>query len=75
MTMIYKNSGYEKKKNLFYHLIIWIGWIMFFSPNEESGETTHENDGVISHRVNGIQEILHKEEILSLIIKVRGWWH
>ena len=24
------DSGYEKEKNLFYHLIIWIGWIKIF---------------------------------------------
>ena len=45
-------SGYKKEKSLFYHLIIWIGWIKVFTPNAEGMETVHEDDGATSPRVS-----------------------
>ena len=45
-------SGCKKEKNLFYHLIIWIGWIKVFTPNEEGIEIVHEDNGATSPRVS-----------------------
>ena len=45
-------SEYKKEKSIFYHLIIWIGWIKVFTPNEEGMETVHEDDGATSPRVS-----------------------
>ena len=45
-------SGYEKEMSLFYHLIVWIGWIKVFPLMKKDREIVHEDDGATNRRVS-----------------------
>ena len=45
-------SGYKKERSLFYHLIIWIGWIKVFPLMKKDREIVHEDDGATNRRVS-----------------------
>ena len=63
-------SGYEKDKNLFYHLIIWINWIKIFPLKKAKKQLVKMMVAQVT-RLVGLQAILHKEETLIILIKVR----
>ena len=58
-------SGYEKEKNLFYHLIIWIYWIKIFLPSKEGREAAHDDDGGTSYRVSRRASSIVQEKDIS----------
>ena len=63
-------SGYEKEKNLLYHLIIWIGCIKIFPLKKVEKQLVKMMVAQVTGLV-GVQAVLRKEETLILLIKVR----
>ena len=64
-------SGYEKERSLFYHLIIWIGWIKVFSLMKKVDKKFMKMMVPQIVELVGVQVMLHKKEMLILVVKVR----
>ena len=64
-------SGYEKERSLFYHLIIWIGWMKVFLLMKKVEKQLMKMMVPQVLELVGVQVILHKKKILILSIKVR----
>ena len=64
-------SGYEKERSLFYHLIIWIGWIKVFLQMKKVAKQFMKMMVPQIVELVGVQVMLHKNEISIPIIKVR----
>ena len=64
-------SGYENERSLFYHLIIWIGWIKVFPLMKKVEKQFMKMMVPQVVELVSEQTMLHKKVILILVIKVR----
>ena len=60
----------EGSKNLFYHPIIWIGWIKIFPLKKVEKQLVMMMVAQVTGKV-GLEAVLSKEETLVLLVKVR----
>ena len=64
-------SEYKKENSLFFHLIIWIGWIKVFPLIKKVEKQFMKMMVPQIVELIGVQVMLHKKEILIPVVKVR----